>query len=245
MKLQSTLLARRWFPALLTCAALSCLPLLDARTFTSADGTKTVEAELIDYRPANGTVIIQYQGQNTRRTVNASAFSEADNEYFKEFLKEKIMRDSLRIQSSPIEERSQDGGDLYTYTRLNSQYRVSVRNAGKLTVDGLTAKYDIYVQRYDQDGGRKVEVESGVEMLDAIPVNLDAIFETKTVKVTLGCKTSSSCPTCVDQAESVERERILGLRVRLYNDKDELMSEYHSSTSLRSVASAHDDESQG
>lgn len=226
-------------PLLAALAGLIILP-LSARTFTSADGTKTIEAELIDYRPASGTVVIRYEGRNTRHTVKADAFSEKDLEYFKQFLKEQTMRNSLRITTEEREERSKDEGEIYTYTRLSSHFTVAIRNAGDLTVEGLSAKYDIYVQRYDEEGSRQVEVVSGEQPLDPIPVNLNTLFETETVKLTVDCESNSSCPTCVGHAASVKRERILGLRVRLYNEEDEPMSEYHSSSSVRSIAEDED-----
>ncbi len=223
--------------------AIACGLLLpvSARTFTSADGERTIEADLIDYRPASDTVVISYKGKSARQSVKASAFSEADQAYFKEFLKGKAMRESLVVTSTEAEERSEDEGEIYTYDRLSSHYKVAVRNSGKASVEGLNAKYDVYVLRYDKEGQRQVEVESGEVSLDPIPVNLNALFDTDPVKVTLGCETSSSCPTCEKHADSVRRERVMGLRVRLYNDEDELMSEYYSSSSLRSVAEKEDE----
>lgn len=218
---------------------------LSARTLTSADGNRTIEAEVIDYRPSSDTVVFRFKGKGVRQTAKASAFSEEDRAYFLEFLKEKTMGEALRVNAFEEEKRVKEGGGLYTFDRQDSFFRVSVRNAGEFDFDSLTAKYDIYVQRFDGQGDKEIEVVSGEATLEPIPRNMDALFETQSVKITLDCKTSSSCPTCVKTASAVKRERVLGLRVRIENGEGEQVTEFHSSNSVRTIAEKEDERSSG
>ena len=211
-----------------------------ARTLTSADGQRSIEAEVIDYRPSTDSVVFCFKGKSIRQTAKASAFSEEDRAYFLEFLKEKTMRDALRVSVSEEEDRLKEGGGIYTYARQESFFRVSLRNTGEFDFEALTARYDVFVQRFDGQGKKSIEVVSGEAAVEPIPSNLDAVFETRPVKITLDCKTSSSCPTCVKTASAVKRERVLGLRVRVYNSEDEQMTEFHSSNSVRAIADEKD-----
>jgi hypothetical protein len=211
-----------------------------ARTLTSADGQRTIEAELIDYRPSTDSVVFRYKGKSARQTAKASAFSAEDQEYFAEFLKEKTKRDALNVVAEEETERSEDEGGIYTYDRLSSFFRVSVRNRGEFGFEDLSAKYDIFVMRYDAEGKSKTEVVSGEASLGEILPRLDETFETESVRITLDCETSSSCPTCERHAASVKRERVIGLRVRIFNAEGEQLTEFHSSNAVRKLGEEED-----
>lgn len=217
-------------------AALATIASLEARTFTSADGSKTMEAELIAYRPSTDTVVIRMQGRSARSTVKASAFSKEDQAYFKEFLKEASKRDSLKISVKEESDTFKNEGGLYIYKKQKESFTVSVANRGEFDFEDLTAKYDIYLSKFDRAGKKTVEVVSGEASIDTIHSNLDDQFETKAVEVTVDCSTTSSCPKCQNQAASVKRERVLGLHVRIYDAEDELLTEYYSSNSVRAAA---------
>lgn len=220
-------------------ALLALAASLDARTFTSADGSKTMEAELIAYRPSTDTVVIRMEGRSARTTVKASAFSKEDQVYFKEFLKEASKRESLNISVKDQSDSFEQEGGIYTYEKQKESFTVSVANRGEFEFEDLTAKYDIYVSKYDKAGKKVVEVVSGESSIDKIHRNLDEQFDTDGVEVTVDCSTSSSCPKCKTHAASVKRERVIGIHVRVYDSEDELLTEYYSSNSVRSAAEEH------
>ncbi|MGB1131154.1 MAG: hypothetical protein ACPG4K_13970, partial [Haloferula sp.] len=133
---------------LLFFVALATIASLEARTFTSADGSKTMEAELIAYRPSTDTVVIRMQGRSARSTVKASAFSKEDQAYFKEFLKEASKRDSLKISVKEESDTFKNEGGLYIYKKQKESFTVSVANRGEFDFEDLTAKYDIYLSKF-------------------------------------------------------------------------------------------------
>ena len=229
--------------SLLLIASLTAVLPLSARTFTSSDGSKSMEAELISFRPSTDTIVFRHNGKNTHSTAKASAFSKDDQAYFKEFLKESAKSTSLNVTSEKESEKFETGGSgIYNYEKKKESFVVSVENRGDFNFEKLTAKYDIYVSKYDKAGNKVVEVVSGEESITEIHSQLDAQFNTKSVDVTIDCSTSESCPKCQAHASSVKRERVIGLRVRVYNEEDEMLTEFHSSSSARSTAEKKDQE---
>jgi hypothetical protein len=228
--------------ALLLILGLAALP-LGARTFTSADGTKKIEADLIAVRPSTDTIVITYKGRNTRVTTKASAFSKEDQAYFKKFHKEATKRHSLRVTTEAEAERFKTGEDrMYQYDNEKRSFRVSVFNKSDFDFEDLTAKYDIYLNKY-VEGKKTIEVVSGEESIDEILSHIDAQFVTQSVDLIIDCSTKESCPKCQTQAASVKRERVIGLRVKVFNDKDEMLTEYYSSNNAKSTAEKMDKES--
>lgn len=217
-------------------ALLAATISLEARTFTSADGSKTMEAELISYRPSTDTIVFRVKGKSARSTAKASAFSKKDQAYFQEFLKESTKRESLDISLKEESDSFKKEGGIYTYKKQKEHYTISVANRGDFDFEDLTAKYDIYVSKFDKNGKKAVEVVSGEASIESIHSNLDEQFETESVELTVDCTTSSSCPKCKTHASSVKRERVIGLHVRIYDAEDELLTEHYSSNSVRSAA---------
>ncbi|MGB0292032.1 MAG: hypothetical protein ACPGIA_05570 [Luteolibacter sp.] len=214
--------------------AASCLQ-LSARTFTSADGSKTIDAELLNYNPSNGTIVIQIHGQGKRSTVKANLFSETDQEYFKEFLKESEKFKALKISTEDHTERREEDRGIYIYDRQKEHFTVSIHNTGNFDMGGLEAKYTIYYQKYDRDGKKLTESVSGAKSLAGIESQDSADFDTLPVDITIDCKTTSSCPKCVSHASTQKRERVVGIHIQIYNEEDQMLSEYHSSNTIRAI----------
>ncbi len=209
---------------------------LSARTFTSADNSKTIEAEIIDYLPSSDRIVIRYEGSNRNVTVNASAFSAEDRAYFNEFLTEKTKRNYLKLSADDKSESiEQKVGSLYVYDKTKKSFNVRVSNRGSVEIEGLKAKYEIYVSRYDKEGGKVMDVVSGDSSIGKVWGGSSEEFESVSVEVTNGCVTTSSCPKCKTKAASVERERVLGIHVRLFDDSGALLTEFYSSNSVKSV----------
>lgn len=216
---------------------------LSARTFTSADGKRTMEAELFSYSPSSDTVVIQLAGQKSRTTTKASLFSEEDQEYFKEFLKESEKFGALRISTKEESESFEDDKGIYIYDRRKEHFDVTIVNRADFALEELTAKYDIYVQKFDKEGKKVIETISGQESIESVYSNGDAVFSTNAAEITTDCETTSSCPKCVKQASAVERERVIGVRVQVFNSDDEMLSEYHSSNTTRTLSNKEDGDS--
>ena len=223
--------------SLILTAGLISAASLSARTFTSSDGSKTIEAELIDYDPSSGKIVIRNEGSNRNVTVEAGAFSKKDQAYFEKFIVEATKRKALSIRaddkSEDLEEKS---GGIYIYDRKNEFFNVTISNSGPVEINDLTAKYDIYVTRYDKQGKKTVDMTSGSESFSSIDGKSNTEFKSLAVKVTSGCATSSSCPKCKTHAASVRKERVIGIHVRLYDDKGDMLTEFYSSGSVKSAA---------
>jgi len=213
---------------------------LSARSFTSADGKRTMKADLISYSASTDTVVLQISGQSSRTTAKASAFSKEDQEFFNEFLKESEKFQALEVSSKEESEKFESTKGLYIYKKRKEHFNVSIGNRSDFDLEELTAKYDIYVSKVDKEGKKFIEVVSGEELFESINGNNDIQFQTKPVEINIDCSTTSSCPKCEKHASSVERERVIGMRVRVSNAEDEVLTEYHSSNSTRSVAEKAD-----
>jgi hypothetical protein len=210
---------------------------LTARTFTSAEGGKTIEAELIDYNPTSGKVVIRNEGSHRNVTVDADAFSAKDQAYFKEFLKEAAKRKSLGITVEKKSEKlEKTQGALYIYDRRNESFAISVNNSGPIEIEDLTVKYDIYVSSYDKEGKRVTNVVSGTRPIKTIAPNYSEEFETEAVQVTMGCVTTSSCPKCKTQAASVKAERVIGIHARILDSDGGLLTEFYSAGAVKTAA---------
>ena len=211
---------------------------LSARTLTSSDGKKTMEAEVVDFNPDTGKVVIRNEGSIRNTIVDATAFSAKDQDYFKEFLKEATKRKSLKITAEKHSEKEDTTqGGIYIYDKRKESFTVKVGNGGTTEIKGLVAKFDIYVSRYDKAGKKIVEVVSGEEPIDSIVGNYTHEFTGPTVQITTGCATTSSCPKCEQHAASVKSERVIGIYIRLLDGNGgDLLTEFYSSSSVKTAA---------
>jgi hypothetical protein len=212
---------------------------LSARTLTSADGKKTIEAEIIDYNPASGKVVIRNEGSTRNTTVDAKAFTQDDQDYFKEFLKDSAKRQSLRLSADKNSEKvkkDKDQTSLYIYDKRNESFTIKVANNSTAEIEDLVAKYDIYVSRYNKEGKKTMDVVSGEESIDKLWANYSHEFESASAEITVGCATTSSCPKCKTQAAAVQSERVIGIHVRLHDGKGgSLISEHFSSSAVKTA----------
>jgi hypothetical protein len=218
--------------------ALVSAATLSARTLTSSCGKKTMEAEVVDYNPATGKVVIRNEGSIRNTIVDATAFSAKDQEYFNEFLKEAARRKSLDISAekqSEKEDETQRGS--YIYDKRKESFNIKIANTSATEIKGLLAKFDIYVSKYDKEGKKIVAVVSGQESIASIAGDYTHEFTSPVVLITTGCATTSSCPKCKQHASSVKSERVIGIYVRLLDSNGgDLLTEYYSSSSVKIAA---------
>jgi len=207
------------------------------RTLTSADGSKTVVAEIKAYNPNTDKVLIRQDGSDRDLDLDASSFSVGDRVYFHDYLLDATKREALKISVKSESDRFKTGqGSIYIYMKNKEHYTVSVNNSGLVNIENLTAKYEIYSTKYSNKGEKFLDVVSGEASISSLPADYTDTFETKTVEITRSCATTSSCPTCVRHAASVKKERVMGIHVRLYDDKGELINEFHSSSGIKHLA---------
>lgn len=213
---------------------------LQARTFTSSDGSKTIEADLIAYRPDSDTVVFQYKGKSAPTTAKASAFSTEDQEYFQEFLKNAEKRLALKVSTASKSEKFDDEGGIYSYRKEKHHFTITIDNKASFDFADLEVKYDVYVSKFDKNGKKTIEVVSGTNSITEIESKWNARIETEPVITNIECSTSSSCPKCKKKAASVKRERVIGIRIRIYDDEDEMLAEYYSSSATKVAAKKAD-----
>lgn len=223
--------------ALILLVGLLTASVLSARTLTSSDGAKTIVAEIKDYNPATDRVLIRQEGSDRDMDLEASSFSVGDRVHFHDFLKDATKRRMLDISVRNKTDRLRLPAGIYTYIKNDEVYTISVTNKGVVDLAELTVKYDIYASVFDDKGSKKLEVTSGESSIYRLPAKQTENFDSKAVRITRSCATSSSCPKCVRFAASVQRERIVGIHVRMYDEKGQMITEYHSSNGIKNLAS--------
>lgn len=123
----------------------------EMRTFTSLDGGKTLEAEVVEFYPEKGTLKIR-KSDGRFLTVPARAFSESDQEYIGEWYKTAMAGRRLAINFGDVEA---EGGERRTanskITTTKESFEVSVRNNASTEFDGLELQYRIF---YYKDGAK-------------------------------------------------------------------------------------------
>jgi hypothetical protein len=126
---------------------------------------------------------------------------------------------------------------IYTYLKNDEVYTISVANKGVVDLEELTVKYDIYASVFDDKGSKELQVTSGDSSIYRLPAKQTEVVDSKPVRITRGCATNSSCPKCIRFAASVQRERIVGIHIRLFDEKGTMVTEYHSSNGIKNLAS--------
>lgn len=223
--------------ALILLVGLLSASVLSARTLTSADGSKTIVAEIKDYNPDTDRVLIRQEGSDRDMDLDAGSFSVGDRVHFHDFLKDVTKRRMLDISVRNKTDRLKLVNGIYTYLKNDEVYTISVTNKGVVDLEQLTVKYDIYAAIFEKNGRKAIDVTSGESSMYRLPAKQTEEIDSKPVRITRGCATSSSCPKCVTFAASVQRERIVGIHVRMYDEKGQMITEYHSSNGIRNLAS--------
>ena len=135
-----------------TIAAFVFAPLCFAEMhkFTSADGEKTILAEIVTFDAKKSLVTLNL---NNGRQIHSSvtAFAKEDQEYILKVARIQDVGRKLAVRFVDEEQTvSERKNPLNGYQTLNvkSGYELELRNNGETDVDGLEAEYQIFYKAY-------------------------------------------------------------------------------------------------
>ena len=213
----------KWLASLGTLLALgvSCSTLM-AREFTSADGSKKIEAEVIHYSTHSKMVTLR-MGDGRRLTTPASNFSEEDRDFLKEMVMAEATKDAIEVdlRTRPKDKSLENDG----HRRISIEKRffenaIVVQNKSEFTIKGLSLRYWVVLRKYTDAGEEFMDIKDGTEKVgDLEPEDKKEI---EIIGVTLIQGAVSNCkPDCRDcnraaqNAASVNRERVFGHKVEV------------------------------
>lgn len=186
-------------PILLTILAacfIAPLCFADMHEFTSADGEKTVWAEVTGYDAAAKTVNLLLTNKS-RITSPVTAFTEEDQKYIEKAAIALEAGRNLAIRFADDEEElseKRNPTNGYRTVELKSGFELELRNNGQETFKGLTADYQIFYAAYlnpFEDKARTDQASKGsVKLPELAPreettVNTDGVGMTRITRLPL------------------------------------------------------------
>lgn len=165
-----------------------------SHTFTSADGSKQIEATVLGYDAAKKTVQMRIVGGRTI-TAPLSAFSKEDSEY--------VMAAQQRLEVGrrmSVNISGDDAEPVETKTtaaktkRLKSGFKVDFRNNGTVPMDGVVAKYRIFYYEDLVKGGKADKFKDGELTLSALKPRETVEMETDKVDL-VTVRAQAACST--------------------------------------------------
>ena len=157
----------------------------ETRTFTSSDGSKTLQASVLDYTPSSGAAKIKLSSGRVMN-VPATAFSPSDQDYFKSWYQSTMAgrRISIAIRDDERQtgERKENNGKVKS---IDSRFALNVRNNGKGSFEDLEVKYRVFYYRDGVDGKRNQHLTlDGSDQITTISPRQDLRLMTQPVKLT-------------------------------------------------------------
>ena len=157
----------------------------DIREFTSADGTKTLKAKVLDYSQDKGVVkILRADGKSM--TFPVKALSKEDGEYLKAWYQSTMAGRKLAVrvtdEEKKISEKKTENARVSSY---NSNFKFNVRNNGTSTFENIEVKYQIFYMIDGVKGTKNQDlVASGQTNISSIPPRTDQNLATEKVNLT-------------------------------------------------------------
>lgn len=157
----------------------------EMRTFTSADGSKTLKAKVLDYSQAKGTVKMVREGGKVM-TFPVKALCEEDNKYLVSWYQTTMAARKLAVRISDQEEKtSERKTDNARISSYDSGFKLNVWNNGTNPFENIDVKYQIF---YTVDGvkGAKNQdlVASGKTTISSITPRTGQDLTTEKVTLT-------------------------------------------------------------
>ncbi len=173
------------YPVALIGCALGVSHAAEMRTFTSADGGKTLQAAVLEYTPDNGTTKIR-RADGKVMTVPIKSLSKADHTYLEEWYQSTMAgrKISISIDDQEVKagERKTDNAKIRT---INSNFNINVRNNGDAAFEDLELKYRVF---YYHDGARGKAKQSmtkdGTDSITRLIARGDHNIKTTAVQLT-------------------------------------------------------------
>ena len=170
---------------LITISFIAVSAAADIREFTSADGTKTLKAKVLDYSQDKGVVkMLRVDGK--AMTFPVKALSKEDGEYLKVWYQSTMAGRKLAVritdEEKKISERKTENARVSSY---NSNFKFNVRNNGTSPFENIEVKYQIFYMVDGVKGTKNQDlVASGQTNISSIPPSTDQNLATEKVNLT-------------------------------------------------------------
>lgn len=157
----------------------------DMREFTSADGSKTLNAKVLDYSQAKGVAKI-LRADGKVMTFPVKALSNKDGEYLKAWYQATMAGRKLAVRVTDEEKKtSETKTSNAKVSSYESNFKLNVRNNGTSPFENIEVKYQIF---YTVDGvkGTKSQnlVASGETSISSIFPRTDQNLSTEKIALT-------------------------------------------------------------
>jgi hypothetical protein len=170
---------------LITISFIAVSAAADIREFTSADGTKTLKAKVLDYSQDKGVVkMLRVDGK--AMTFPVKALSKEDGEYLKVWYQSTMAGRKLAVritdEEKKISERKTENARVSSY---NSNFKFNVRNNGTSPFENIEVKYQIFYMVDGVKGTKNQDlVASGQTNISSIFPRTDQNLTTEKVNLT-------------------------------------------------------------
>ena len=170
---------------LISIAFIALSSAADIREFTSADGTKTLKAKVLDYSQDKGVVkMLRVDGK--AMTFPVKALSKEDGEYLKVWYQSTMAGRKLAVritdEEKKISERKTENARVSSY---NSNFKFNVRNNGTSPFENIEVKYQIFYMVDGVKGTKNQDlVASGQTNISSIFPRTDQNLTTEKVNLT-------------------------------------------------------------
>ena len=157
----------------------------EMRSFTSADGSKTLKAKVLDVSAAKQTArILRSDGKSM--TIPLKALSNNDQAYLKEWYQSSMAGRRLAIRISDEEVKTGESkANNGRVTAYDSRFKLNVRNNGNSAFENIEVKYCIFYTIDGVDGAKNQDlVSNGQANISSIAPRTDQDITTSTVKLT-------------------------------------------------------------
>lgn len=161
----------------------------DWHTFTSADGSKKLEAEVQGYDLQTGVAQLRLR-DGRKISTPATAFSEEDQEHLKEIGLAFDMGRSIWVEFDDVQEvisEKRNPTNGYQTMTLENGFKFEVRNNGTIPFEGLTAEYQVFYAAYKDpfaDSARTAQVMRGEVEIPALEPRAETHLSTEKVGMT-------------------------------------------------------------
>jgi len=170
---------------LITISFIAVSAAADIREFTSADGTKTLKAKVLDYFQNKGIVkMLRVDGK--AMTFPVKALSKEDGEYLKVWYQSTMAGRKLAVritdEEKKISEKKTENARVSSY---NSNFKFNVRNNGTSPFENIEVKYQIFYMVDGVKGTKNQDlVASGQTNISSIFPRTDQNLTTEKVNLT-------------------------------------------------------------
>ncbi|MCH2060252.1 MAG: hypothetical protein MK183_06460 [Verrucomicrobiales bacterium] len=173
------------FPIILAPLFAALAGAAEMRSFTSADGSKTLKAKVLDVSAAKQTArILRSDGKSM--TIPLKALSNNDQAYLKEWYQSSMAGRRLAIRISDEEVKTGESkANNGRVTAYDSRFKLNVRNNGNNAFENIEVKYCIFYTIDGVDGAKNQDlVSNGQANISSIAPRTDQDITTSTVKLT-------------------------------------------------------------